>query len=142
MSRITDHISPIKTLTHSLKLTFLIFPVTNALPVSPAISPCVSLVGIPKKLAIPEKILQDIILLKSIMRPTSPVSKVTIEEIPFAILKLIKDIIIIPKKLKIALKKEAFLKDITSVETTVVIAFGASVNPFIKIKITIAIKVK
>ena len=40
-----------------------------------------------------------------------------------------------------ALKKAAFLNGKTLVETTVVIALGASVKPFTKIKIIIVIKV-
>ena len=93
-------------------------------------------------LAIPEKITHDKMLLNKAINPNFPFSKITIEEIPLATLKLIKHIIIIPKKLNIALKFAAFLKDKTLVETTVVIAFGASVNPFIKIKIIIEIKLK
>ena len=47
----------------------------------------------------------------------------------------------IPKKLKIALSRADFLNDKTLVETTVVIAFGASVKPFTNINIIIEIKV-
>jgi hypothetical protein len=131
-----------KTLLHSSKLIFEKFPKAIQLPVKPAISPCVSLVGIPNFIETIANIITLIIALSNDIIPSFPFSKFIIVAIFIAIEKFIKHITIIPIKLKIALIYADFLKEITFVPTNVLIAFGASVIAFVKINKIIIIPVK